>query len=317
MTWPGEEQRDGGDGADRRAGEAERGGTGPRPASTDRTAPATRVRNATAATRSADGVARRRGRPQGRRPSATVRRPRRGSTDRRQQRRIDPEHLADPVAESAVSGGPSATMRPSAEHHDPREPVAASPRSWRTATIVVPSRALRSARSSMTSTWWRRSRWTVGSSRTMIGAAWATATRAARAGARRARARARRGRADARARPARSPPRRPPGRPGAGRGSGPRAAAGRARRPPRRAPRTAGRRPAGTTAIRRATACAVEAATGAPSSATRPGRRLEEPGHERAAASTCPAPFGPTSATRSPALDREVDVAEHRAADRR
>ena len=53
---------------------------------------------------------------------------------------------------------------------------AASARSWRTATTVVPSRSFSPTRSSMTSTWWRMSRWAVGSSRTRIDAVWATAT---------------------------------------------------------------------------------------------------------------------------------------------
>ena len=39
----------------------------------------------------------------------------------------------------------------------------------------MPSRSLRSTSSSIVPTWWRRSRWTVGSSRTRTGVAWATA----------------------------------------------------------------------------------------------------------------------------------------------
>ena len=62
------------------------------------------------------------------------------------------------------------------EEHEPREEVArrGRGRGGRPAT-VTPSRSLRSTSSSITSTWWRRSRWTVGSSRTRSGAAWATA----------------------------------------------------------------------------------------------------------------------------------------------
>ena len=73
------------------------------------------------------------------------------------------------------AGVPSATIRPASRRTSRGKKIAASPRSWRTARIVVPSRSLRSTSSSIVPTWWRRSRWTVGSSRTRTGAAWATA----------------------------------------------------------------------------------------------------------------------------------------------
>ena len=72
-------------------------------------------------------------------------------------------------------GGPSATSRPRSMTTRRGKKWAARPRSWRTATIAVPSRSLRSRSSSIASTWWRRSRWTVGSSSSMTGAACATA----------------------------------------------------------------------------------------------------------------------------------------------
>ena len=77
---------------------------------------------------------------------------------------------------ASSAGGPSATIRPPSMTTTRGKKWAARARSWRTATIVVPSRSLRSTSSCMTSTWWRMSRCAVGSSRTRIGAAWARAT---------------------------------------------------------------------------------------------------------------------------------------------
>ena len=62
------------------------------------------------------------------------------------------------------SGGPSATTRPASSSTSRGKKCAARPRSWSTARIVVPSRSLRSTSRSIAPTWWRRSRWTVGSS---------------------------------------------------------------------------------------------------------------------------------------------------------
>ena len=110
--------------------------------------------------------------------------------------------------------------------------------------IVVPSRSLRSTSSSIVSTWWRRSRWTVGSSRSISGAACATATAEQDELALAERQLASVASEQmAEADPLDRRARRRPGRPGAARGSGPRGAAGRAPRPPRRASRTAGSPP--------------------------------------------------------------------------
>ena len=93
------------------------------------------------------------------------------------ERRVDPEDRPDPGRRRASSaGGPSATTRPSSGRRRGGRSGRPGPRSWSTATTVVPSRPLSSTSSCMTSTWWRMSRWAVGSSRTRIGAAWATAT---------------------------------------------------------------------------------------------------------------------------------------------
>ena len=109
------------------------------------------------------------------------------------------------------AGGPSATSRPRSMTTRRGKKCAARPRSWRTATIAVPSRSLRSRSSSIASTWWRRSRWTVGSSSSSTGAACATARASStswRSPSDSSRASRPRG---ARGRPARSPPRPPPG----------------------------------------------------------------------------------------------------------
>ena len=105
------------------------------------------------------------------------RRPSSGRADRQaDEGRVDAEDVADVAvversrraARRRRSGRrPSTTIR--------GKKWAARARSCRTATIVVPSRSLRSTSSSMTSTWWRMSRWAVGSSSTRIGAAWARA----------------------------------------------------------------------------------------------------------------------------------------------
>ena len=147
--------------------------------------------------------------------------------------------------------------------------------------IVVPSRSLRSTSSSITSTWWRRSRWTVGSSRTRIGAAWATAM-ASRTSCRSPSDSSRASRPSrwptptrsiAAATAARSAGRTP--RIGSSWGSRPsattsstRVANGRLASP-------------GTTARRRATSRRSSPSTGSPASAHAPGHRPQQPGRDR------------------------------------
>ena len=93
------------------------------------------------------------------------------------ERRVDAEDGPDPGRRRA-SRRAARRRRPdrSSRTTTRGKKCAASARSWSTATTVVPSRRLSSTSSSMTSTWWRMSRWAVGSSRTRIGAAWATAS---------------------------------------------------------------------------------------------------------------------------------------------
>ena len=127
-----------------------------------------------------------------------------------------------------------------------------------------------------------------------------------------ARARARRGRADARRPPGRSRRRRRRGRPVGGRGSGARAAADRAPRPPRPSSRTAARAAAGRprAAARPRVDRGREAAAGELDGA---GGRLHRGRRSPAAASTCRRRSG-RRARRAPRLDLQVDVAERRPA---
>ena len=258
------EDRDRGDGRRkrmRRAGDQQRAAPRPRrgPRRRARTPPrrsgrrrrrastGTRVRNDTAASSSANGPPR----------AAAHRRglPRRSSDDARglppravgQQRRVDAEHVADPVVIEGRLGRAVGDDPAVGDHHDPRDAARGEVRG-RGGRRRSSARRARSGRRAgpSTSNWWRRSRWTVGSSSMTIGAAWATATRqqdelplAERELAGVA--------ADEAPEPDpldRRGDRRPVGRPRA-RGTGPRAAAGRAPRPPRPAPRTAGSTAAG------------------------------------------------------------------------
>ena len=151
----------------------------------------------------------------------------------------------------------------------------------------------------MTSTWWRRSRWTVGSSRTISRPPWARPCHERRADARPSTARGRRGPEGGRCRPGRGRPRRPPDRPGPARAAGARGACARARRRPRPASRTAAR--PGRARPRRGARAGSrdDSATGTPSSSTsrRSGAR---PVRQRRRL-VLPAPLGPTRQTRSPA----------------
>ena len=164
----------------------------------------------------------------------------------------------------------------------------------------------------MTSTWWRMSRWAVGSSRTRIGAVWATAT-ATNTSCRSPSdsARASRSAQVARADPLdRGIDRRHVGR------RATRAAAARAAGD--RAPTTSSTviakgswASSGTTAIERATALRSSPPSASPPSATDPRRGSSAPVRTRSRVDL-PAPFGPTSAIRSPARERQVDVAQDR-----
>ncbi len=182
----------------------------------------------------------------------------------------------------------------------------------------MPSRSLRSARSSIASTWWRRSRWTVGSSRTRTGAAWATAMASRtswRSPSESSRAsRPRRcptpTRSIAAATAARSAGRRP--RSGCSWGSRPSATTSSTR--VENGSEAAGaRRPA---AARRRAGRARRSAAAEPDR-TVPEVGRSEPGERRAAGVDLPAPFGPRSATRSPRPIDEVDAAQDRPVDGR
>ena len=145
-----------------------------------------------------------------------------------------------------LGGGPSATIRPWSMTTSRGKKWAARPRSWRTATIVVPSRSLRSTqqlhRLDLVAEVEVDGRLVEEQDRRRLGdgqgerTSWRSPERELAGVA---------AEQMARRRPGRSPPRRRPGRPAAGRGTDPRAAAGRARRPPRRASRTAARPAAG------------------------------------------------------------------------
>ena len=176
-------------------------------------------------------------------------------------------------------------------------------RSWSTATIVRPSRSLRSTRNSITSTWWRMSRCTVGSSSTMIGAPCATATASSTAAVRRATARARSGRSGARARRDRSRSRWRHGRAPAAHGAGPRAAVARAPRSPRRGLQSAG--DLRHDAIRRAIAPRESLTSGSFPRRTSPATGVTIPVMTRMSVDL-PAPLGPTTAIRSPGCTRNV-----------
>ena len=107
------------------------------------------------------------------RPRGTVKRriaPR--PSIRRRPRRRSPARAPRPAPGPAGRRPPAARRRAAGQRG---KKWAARARSCSTARIVRPSRSLRSARRSMTCTWWRRSRWTVGSSSRSSRACWATA----------------------------------------------------------------------------------------------------------------------------------------------
>ncbi len=194
------------------------------------------------------------------------------------ERRVDAEDVPDPTRRPASDGGPSATIRPASSTTTRGKKWAASARSWRTATIVVPSRRFSSTSSSMTSTWWRMSRWAVGSSRTRIGADCATAT-AMNTSCRSPIDSSRTSRWRRSPIPTRSiaPSTAVMSLAGA-RSAAARAASGRGRRPPRPASRTAARR---APARPRSSARRVRRWTrsiGSPTSSTEPDRGVEHAG---------------------------------------
>ena len=309
--WPpDEEQRRGRDRADQRADEPERRRAGPRPAVADR-ADRDPGEEGDRRDQLREGVAaRRRVLPDD--DLSHGRRPRRGSTARRAAARDRPRRSPGRARPRAPS--PAGRRRRSGRRRRRRSAgrsCAARCRSWRTATIVRPSRSFRSASSSMTSTWWRMSRWTVGSSRTRTGAAWATATASStswRSPSDSSRA----------SRPTRWPsPTRSIAAATAARSAGrrPRSGSSCGSRPRATTSSTAHRERqlggCGTTAIRRAIVVAVERRERPP--VDRDGRRpsgARTPVSSRSSVDL-PAPFGPTSATRSPRVDRQVDVAQH------
>ena len=206
------------------------------------------------------------------------------------ERWLHAERLADPLGgQRPRPVGPSATTRPSVEHHQPREEVRGQRQVVEDGDTRRPVAPSRSHRSSMASTWWRRSRWTVGSSRMSDRCRLGDApSRGGPADARPATARARRGRSGVRCPRGRS---RPPPRPGPTAGAPAartRGEAVRARRPPRRSSRRAARSAAG-----RPRALASAPSGRAWRSARRRAARVRRPacrmpGQARAGGSTCP-----------------------------
>ncbi len=228
-----------------------------------------------------------------------------GAPDRRRRRRGSGRGRAP------AAGGPSATMPPSPTTTIRGIRCAARWRSWRTVTIVRPSRRFRSASRSITSNWWRMSRWTVGSSSRMTGAAWAIATASSTSW---------RSPSDS------SRTSRPTSRPSPTRSIAAATAARSAGRRPRNRS-SCGSRPrattastvaangrldgCGTTAIRRAISSRSSVASDRPSTETLAGRRREDPGHQPEQRRLAGAV---RSDDRDPLAgpDRQVDVAEDR-----
>ena len=90
--------------------------------------------------------------------------------------RLDAEDVAHPVRREDLLRRPVPDDPAPVQEHEAGEEVGGQRQVVEDGEDGRPVALVRSTSSSMTSTWWRRSRWTVGSSRSRTGAAWATAS---------------------------------------------------------------------------------------------------------------------------------------------